>query len=259
MPNFYLPLLGLSNSPKTIDYSFEIRFTYILATLQILAYILATYWLISRYQKLYHQNYSSTKPYNNRWLLVVNHISFLLFLVALSKNIIKIYGLYAYLTPMRILTVLVMLFFISWLVIKALYYPKIFRGIDSSLSLIKTDSNKKSNPEIKEGIEALESYLTRHEPYLNPNLTISMLAEEMKMDSKELSLLINKSIGQNFYNLMSHYRIEKAKLILRDQSKKHLTVLEILYSVGYNSKSSFNQSFKKSTGLTPSAYRKRYT
>lgn len=258
VPNFYFPYLGLSTSPNTFDYAVEIQFTYILAMLQILAYIIATYWIIGRYQKLYHQNYSSTKPYNYRWLLVVNHISVILFLVALTKNIVKLSDLDIYLYSMRILTVLVMLFFISWLVIKALYAPKIFRGIDSSLPLINSDSNKESQLVIKEKIEALEAYLNEHEPYLNPELTISMLAEELKMDSSELSLLINKSMGQNFYNLMNHYRIEKAKSILADPSKKHLTVLEILYSLGYNSKSSFNVAFKKSTGLTPSAYRKKH-
>ena len=151
-----------------------------------------------------------------------------------------------------------MLFFISWLVIKALYAPKVFRGIDSSLTLVSFGSNKESELKLKKKIEALESYLNKHESYLNPDLTVSMLAEEMKIDTKELSQLINKNMGQNFYNLMNHYRIEKAKSILRDKSKKHLTVLEILYDVGYNSKSSFNQAFKKSTGETPSAYRKKH-
>jgi AraC-like DNA-binding protein len=43
--------------------------------------------------------------------------------------------------------------------------------------------------------------------------------------------------------------------ILKNPSKKELTVLEILYEVGFNSKSSFNTSFKKYTNLTPTAYR----
>jgi AraC-like DNA-binding protein len=45
--------------------------------------------------------------------------------------------------------------------------------------------------------------------------------------------------------------------ILRDSSQKELTVLEILYHVGFNSKSSFNTSFKKYTGKTPTDYRKQ--
>jgi AraC-like DNA-binding protein len=54
---------------------------------------------------------------------------------------------------------------------------------------------------------------------------------------------------------VNEYRIQKAMNILKDKSKNDLTVLEILYEVGFNSKSSFNTSFKKYTNLTPTAYR----
>lgn len=56
---------------------------------------------------------------------------------------------------------------------------------------------------------------------------------------------------------MNEYRIEKAMEILKDPSQKELTVLEILYQVGFNSKSSFNTSFKKYTGKTPTDFRKQ--
>ncbi len=35
-----------------------------------------------------------------------------------------------------------------------------------------------------------------------------------------------------------------------------MTILEVLYEVGFNSKSSFNTLFKKYTGLTPSDFKK---
>lgn len=65
-------------------------------------------------------------------------------------------------------------------------------------------------------------------------------------------------MGQNFFNLVNSYRIEKAQEILRDPDKQAITVLEILYEVGFNSKSSFNTAFKKHAGTTPTQYRKAH-
>ncbi len=47
--------------------------------------------------------------------------------------------------------------------------------------------------------------------------------------------------------------------ILQDPTNNHLTILEILYEVGFNSKSSFNTAFKKNTQTTPTQYRKNHS
>lgn len=260
-PNFYLPHLGIVSFPDNNHYYFEGRFTYILGALQTIAYIITTYFIIFRYKKIYAQNYSSPKPFNYQWLMTMNHIALGLFFIAFIKNIIKFADLDAYLFSMRVLTTLAMIFFISWLVLKALYAPKLFRGIQSSLVLIPQNKDeqkveKQLSPDIETRIQNLKTYLKEQESYLKPDLTIAGLAKEMNMDKKELSQLINRHMGQNFYNLINDYRVQKASTIFSDNSQNHLTILEVLYRVGFNSKSSFNQAFKKSTGLTPTEYRK---
>ena len=52
--------------------------------------------------------------------------------------------------------------------------------------------------------------------------------------------LINHQMDQHFFDFVNEYHIQKAMHILKDQSKKSATILEILYEVGFNSKSSFN-------------------
>jgi YesN/AraC family two-component response regulator len=97
--------------------------------------------------------------------------------------------------------------------------------------------------------------MTEAEPYLDPSLTIQELANRINMPVRDLSVLINHHMNQHFFDFVNEFRIQKAMEILKNQSKNHLTILEILYEVGFNSKSSFNTSFKKYTTLTPTDYR----
>jgi AraC-like DNA-binding protein len=94
-------------------------------------------------------------------------------------------------------------------------------------------------------------------PYLNSSLTIRNLAKQMDLPMRQLSVLINQYLNQHFFDFVNEYRINKAKEILKNPEKKEVTILEILYEVGFNSKSSFNTAFKKHTGLTPTQFRKK--
>jgi AraC-like DNA-binding protein len=157
----------------------------------------------------------------------------------------------------RIAMVIYILIFLCWLLLKALHAPEIFRGIDSKLRLIRniTEEEKKELT-IQRNIEELKSFMNEKEPYLNPNLTIQNLADQLNKPVRELSILINYNFDQHFYDFINSYRIEKAKKLLKNTSSKDLMVFEIFYDVGFNSKSSFNTAFKKQVGKTPTQYRK---
>ena len=99
-------------------------------------------------------------------------------------------------------------------------------------------------------------YMNEKKPYLDSTLSLDTLANQIQVSSKELSILINHIMGLHFFDFVNEYRINHAKQILSDKDQSDLTVLEILYEVGFNSKSSFNTEFKKRTGLTPRVYRK---
>jgi AraC-like DNA-binding protein len=79
----------------------------------------------------------------------------------------------------------------------------------------------------------------------------------MDLPMRQLSVLINQYLNQHFFDFVNEYIINKAKEILKNPEKKEVTILEILYEVGFNSKSSFNTAFKKHTGLTPTQFRKK--
>jgi AraC-like DNA-binding protein len=90
--------------------------------------------------------------------------------------------------------------------------------------------------------------------YLDPNLGLPQLAAKVHLSTHDLSFLINEGFGENFFQFINRYRIEEAKLLLKSTTHKHLNILGIAYESGFRSKSTFNTTFKKLTGLSPSQY-----
>lgn len=85
--------------------------------------------------------------------------------------------------------------------------------------------------------------------------SLEKLSEEIRESKHHVSQVINEKMNMNFFELLAKYRVEEAKKILNDDPDNKITIEDLADRVGYNSKSSFNNAFKKITGLTPSQYR----
>lgn len=95
--------------------------------------------------------------------------------------------------------------------------------------------------------------------YTQSNLTIGVLAENLRMPEHRLRLLINKHLKyQNFSEFLNSYRIPAAKAALRDLKQAKRPILTIALELGFGSIGPFNRAFKRTTGLTPSEYRKKF-
>ncbi len=96
-------------------------------------------------------------------------------------------------------------------------------------------------------------------PYLNPSFTLSQLSKQISLPTYLSSHLINKGFDKNFSEFVNAYRITEAKSKLISESHSHLKIAEIAYECGFNTLSSFNSSFKKTTGLTPSQFKNNHS
>jgi AraC-like DNA-binding protein len=93
--------------------------------------------------------------------------------------------------------------------------------------------------------------------YFSDNLaSLSDLAKKIGESPHHVSQVINEKLNISFFELLASYRIEEAKRILSDNKRNKLTIEEISDMVGYNSKTAFNNAFRKLTGRTPSEFRK---
>ncbi|HEX2396142.1 MAG TPA: helix-turn-helix domain-containing protein [Bacteroidales bacterium] len=102
----------------------------------------------------------------------------------------------------------------------------------------------------------LERIMLKERPYLDSSLNLSDLSEMINCSPNQLSQLLNENIGKNFYDYVNEYRLGYFCELTKDPKNKQFTFLSLAYESGFNSKSTFNSFFKKSTGLTPSDYLK---
>lgn len=105
-------------------------------------------------------------------------------------------------------------------------------------------------------VKKLNDFIDTEKPYLNPSVTLRLLADHINIHPNHLSWVLNQSIGQNFNEFINHLRIEYFKKIVLDPSNSHISLLGLAYESGFNSKTVFNTHFKKMEGMTPSQYLK---
>jgi AraC-like DNA-binding protein len=114
-----------------------------------------------------------------------------------------------------------------------------------------TEVANKSQP-VDESMRALlVEHLAINKPYLEPELSLNDLAKQLKTTPAILSKLINEGFGQNFNDFINEYRIRELMAKLRSGEHRNQTLLGLALDSGFNSKATFNRSFKKLTSLSP--------
>ncbi|WP_338766483.1 AraC family transcriptional regulator [Bernardetia sp. ABR2-2B] len=242
----------------------ELQFNHILIHLQIAVYIFAVFMILKKAKRLYLENNADKSSVSYNWLFQFTTVLTILYSVAFIKNIFKFSDFQIVSEGIKIGIIVLQLFIFCWYLFKAINNPNLFRNIDSKLKLVKDIiSEEKGNEPLtltekkySEDLIKLKKYMNNEKPFLNPSITIQDISAAIEIPVRDLSLLINHKLEQHFYDFINIYRVENAMRILEDSTKNKITILEILYEVGFNSKSSFNTAFKKHTGKTPTSYRK---
>jgi len=218
-------------------------------------YVITVFFTLSHFKKLYQENYSTNHKSTYKWLFQIT----ILFLIGNCFVLFRTFILpdqnSVLLVNINLFISVFALFVICWFVLKALHQPKLFLGVDKNLTRLKT--TQEPTTETEQVLQLISEYMHAERPYLDPELSLQKLSVGLDIPEKQLSQLINKHIGKHFFDYVNEYRINDAKALLKEQTD--LTVLEILYQIGFNSKSSFYTAFKKETLQTPLAYRKSTT
>lgn len=123
-----------------------------------------------------------------------------------------------------------------------------------SLPDIHTEEVEKIPEQQTYDTSSLLQLMEEQKPYLNPDLTLHDLAENLSMSSGDLSLLINRGMGKNFNDFINEYRVQEVKSLIMQGEHTHKSLLGLAYDSGFNSKATFNRVFKKFSGKSPSQF-----
>ncbi len=258
----FLALLSLSFFNDTADTNSLRTWLIVIMLIQSLFYALYSCEIINRHQKKIQQFSSDTYPISLNWLKYIAYTILASGIVVTVYNIIFIaekpgtYLNFAF---------LIAIYSIAYYSLKQEeVYPAEPQQAESVFLL--HEENKTQEPQKFRLLGEEETELIKQRllvvmesqaPYLDGDLNLIKLSQLMGITPHQLSYVINTGFNENFFQFINKYRIEKAKQLLGDSKNNNLSILGIAFESGFNSKTSFNITFKKFTDLTPSEFKKK--
>lgn len=119
----------------------------------------------------------------------------------------------------------------------------------------KSVSPRLTDDDIQRLKARLDLLMEKEHLFTDSDLNLPQLAGKMDISVHELSYLLNKGYGQNFYQYINQYRVARVKELMASQKHQHLSMLGIAFEAGFNSKTTFNTTFRKIMGMSPGEYR----
>jgi AraC-like DNA-binding protein len=107
-------------------------------------------------------------------------------------------------------------------------------------------------------IDQLQLLMETKKPYLNDQLKLTDLANRLEVSTHRLSYIMNKKLQTTFNDYINGHRIDYAKQLLKSTENRYMKVSDIAYQSGFNSRTSFYNTFKKFADQTPTAYRANF-
>lgn len=125
------------------------------------------------------------------------------------------------------------------------------------------EQNGKSIALLSQTEEAVESLSLIHQAmeqdklYLNPELSLAVLAQHTGIASKAISLTLNQLAGTNFNDYVNSFRVEAFCAEIQKEENSNLTLAGVASRCGFNSPATFQRTFKKLKGETPKVFANR--
>lgn len=233
------------------------QFVLLLGSISAVGYFGLCIRRVAHYHKLRAECRSDAQTQQLAWLsgLLIVMVSFSL--VDLVRLNLQPYLPYELLRLWYFLMQMGFFIILCIIVIKAIRQPELFAGLNTiELSLLKNHERISDANEATAIFNELDALIKTKYLYRQPRLSLRDLAEISGLNERDISWAINTGGQQNFCDYINGLRIQEVKDTLRGNLTKGITkpLIELAIDVGFNSKSTFNATFKREAGVTPSQY-----
>jgi AraC-like DNA-binding protein len=155
----------------------------------------------------------------------------------------------------------VMTFTLFAICIFLLIFPQILYGLPHF--------NTKSNEELEITLdsdleerfivlgEQIKTYIDEEKPYLNPEFSLTDLAQKLDVPQHHISYCFRFIFKQGFPKMRSEYRITYAKKLLENPENDYLSYEGIGLESGFSTRSHFYAAFQEIEGCSPGEYREK--
>lgn len=247
--------LSFVRMPETVLFKHTI--TKIVFYGQIFIYGALFIRMVSHYQTKAKQTLSSYNPDIFKWLWSL--IGF----TALFWALKMLFYFMALPSAINILADLLLVLLVYFIAIVQWRNPSLFHVKQLKKELTQPSIANRSEPsegtldqEIRSTLLSLVQQQVKEQAlYRNSELTLAILAEQVGISVHHLSETLNQQGGKNFNHFINEYRVAEVCQQLEQNSDRKL--IDLALDAGFSSKSSFNATFKKLTGKTPSIYRQQ--
>lgn len=259
-----LPFLGISAEDKLAlalpatrdpDLFFLAKATCAAATILFVAYVAVYLTWALRAQRQHHSRmmelYSNLEHRSLDWLKVMLWVWGGAWTLYAISEALWVFDFYAIgLTTTLTLFEVCALFAFVYLALNQAAYPNEIRPIASEPA--KTRKAGLDSGRMERIAERVKTNMLQDKLYAESDLSLRRLAEASRTTENHLSETFSQFLHTNFFTFVNEYRIAEAKRLL---DSTDLSITTIAVEVGFNSRSTFNSAFKKTTGVTPREFR----
>lgn len=209
-----------------------------------ISYVIAGLLLIRNYRKNLNQQQVDTQDVDLLWLKVMGYSQVVIWLIAVAQWLLPIPGFDSWFIYVAVAL---------WMIL--IGYLSLMQQSIPEVKPIKANKQQIDDSRFEEVKVKLDTLIHNDKIHLQPSLTIGQLAKKSGYPEYLISLFINRIHNMSFRDYINDLRISEAKTLLLDSENK-LSILDIAYECGFNSKSTFNSAFKKITHQTPSQFKR---